>query len=112
MGLDHRIDTEVLAEQKRFNDDTNKRFHDVSKLVKENIERLVRLQGEVKRMNKHQENTDERLHRLTNKFEALKQDMQHDMQKQKDDFKERLEDIDAHYKQKIEELNNDLEKFS
>ena len=97
------------VEQAVINDDHSSRIDDNLNNINQHREVLGKINTEIKNIKIYQEGLQQAITRSMNRLENLKTDILANISSVKEDFKERLGDLDKYYSESMEEMSNTIE---
>lgn len=97
------------VEQAVINDDHSSRIDENLININQHREVLGKINTEIKNIKIYQEGLQQAITRSMNRLENLKTDILANISSVKEDFKERLSDLDKYYSESMEEMSNTIE---
>jgi hypothetical protein len=97
------------ADQAETNEDLSKRTDDNLTNINQHREVLVKIHTDIKTMKTFSDGLQQALTRSVNRMENMKTDLLSNISSVKEDFKERLGDLDKYYSESMEEMSNTIE---
>lgn len=92
-----------------INDDHSSRIDENLININQHREVLGKINTEIKNIKIYQEGLQQAITRSMNRLENLKTDILANISSVKEDFKERLSDLDKYYSESMEEMSNTIE---
>ena len=96
-------------DQSEINEETSKLIEENTKDILQHRDVLGKINIETKNMKIFQDGLNQNITRTQNRVENLKTDLLSNISSVKEDFKERLGDLDKYYSESMEEMSNTIE---